>query len=511
MTRHLMVLLASLAMAACQPGEEAPEEGAFGPEDNDVTLVADGKADSASSGYRSGCNGPIRTGTYALRGDIISPTGVKRRAYVIIDGEKIAEVRSYQKGAPTGMPIIDTYGVIAPGLIDGHNHVEYNHIPIADFGKRYTNRDQWPNAALYKTLVKDPKNAVAAAGLTCQGLKHGEARAIVGGTTAIQGTPQLNCVRPLARNLEQTNFCKDRVRQNVTGAVGFDRSISGKPSFADSITADIAANRLDAFVTHIGEGIDEHARSEWDLMKGFGLNVPELVMIHAAAFTRTEFEETAAAGASVVWSPLSNLLLYGATADIPTALDAGVLVSLGADWAPSGSANLLGELKVADRVNKALWGGKITDEQLVQMATINGAIAYGLGKELGSIEAGKYADLLVVRKRSYISGYRTLIDSRPEDVLLVTVAGEALFGTQELMDAMGKQGDYEVVDACGQPRALDVTVVASDVTGAGESLASIESKLKAVNPKLTPIVDCTFDEMVAAFKGTPIEGKYTMP
>src|SRR6185295_12191238 len=116
-----------------------------------------------------------------------------------------------------------------------------------------------------------------------------------------------------------------------------------------------AADRIDAVVVHIGEGIDEHARAEWDIIKSLGMNTPELVMIHAAAFTRAEFKETAAAGAKVVWSPLSNLLLYGGTADVPTAMTEGVLVSLGADWAPSGSANLLGELKVADRVNKTLW------------------------------------------------------------------------------------------------------------------------------------------------------------
>jgi hypothetical protein len=313
-------------------------------------------------------------------------------------------------------------------------------------------------------------------------------------------------VRPLVRNLEQTNFCKDRVRQNVTGAIGFSRSISGKPSFADSIKADIAADRLDAVVTHIGEGIDDHARGEWQIMKDLKLNVPELVMIHAAALQRADFDEAAKVGAKIVWSPLSNLLLYGGTTDVPAAMAAGVLVTLGADWAPSGSANLLGELKVADQVNKRLWNGKITDVELLQFVTINAAIAYGLDKELGSIEAGKYADLLVVRKPYGVSGYRAVIDARPDDVLLVTVSGDALFGTQPLMDSLGKQGDYEVIDACGQQRAIDMTVVATDVSGGAESLTSIEQKLRGVNPKLTPIVDCSYDEMAKAFEGTSMAG-----
>ena len=48
-------------------------------------------------------------------------------------------------------------------------------------------------------------------------------------------------------------------------------------------------------------------------------------------------------GAKLVWSPLSNLLLYGKTTAVYDALAAGVLVSLGTDWTPSGSANLLAE------------------------------------------------------------------------------------------------------------------------------------------------------------------------
>ena len=49
----------------------------------------------------------------------------------------------------------------------------------------------------------------------------------------------------------------------------------------------------------------------------------------------------------MVWSPLSNLLLYGATARVDAAKRAGVRIGLGSDWSPSGSKNLLGELKVA--------------------------------------------------------------------------------------------------------------------------------------------------------------------
>ncbi|HEY5944519.1 MAG TPA: amidohydrolase family protein, partial [Kofleriaceae bacterium] len=350
-------LALTAALAACVLTDDSVTS-AFDDDENDDTLGVDSKADDGTPGpqtYRSGCGAPIRTGTYILHGDVVLPTGVARDYYITITDEKITAIEP--TATMQGVHIIETNGIIFPGLIDGHSHVEYNHVPLADLGKRYSNRDQWPNATKYKTLVKDPKNAVTAAGMQCEALRHGEARALVGGTTAIQGTPQTSCARSLVRNIEGVNFCQDRIRQNVTDISGFSRAYGGKLSFAQSIKNDLALNKLDAVVVHAGEGIDEHERVEWDLLVSQGLAVPELVMIHTTAFGAKEYREAAAAGAKVVWSPLSNLLLYGKTSDIPTAIANGVLVSLGTDWAPSGSANLIGELKVADHVNQKLWAG----------------------------------------------------------------------------------------------------------------------------------------------------------
>jgi cytosine/adenosine deaminase-related metal-dependent hydrolase len=492
----------AFALAACISDEA---QQAFDDDDNDDDgqLIGDGKEDgTTSTAYRADCGTPIRTGSYALHGDVVTPTGVKTGYYLVVTDEKISAIQATK---PTGMTVVETNGIIFPGLVDGHGHVEYNHIPIADLGKRYQDRDQWPNADLYQTLVKDPKNAVTAAGLQCEAVKHGEARALVGGTTAIQGSPQLSCARSMVRNLEAVNFCAKRERQNVMDISGFGRSISGKLSFADSVKAQIAAKQLDAVVVHAGEGIDAHELAEWGQLKSLGLNVPQLVMIHTTAFGEPEYREIGAVGAKVIWSPLSNLLLYGKTADIPTALKYNVNVSLGSDWAPSGSPNLLAELKVADHVNHELWNAVITDQQLFNMVTINPAKAYAIDKFVGTLEVGKYADIMVIAKpATSVTAYRALIDAQPQDVQLVTISGDPLFGTTAAMTALGKSGDYEVIDACGSPRAIDVTVDATTGLSKGtETLATIESQLKTVNPKLTPIIDCTNDAALAAYKGIP--------
>jgi hypothetical protein len=183
------------------------------------------------------------------------------------------------------------------------------------------------------------------------------------------------------------------------------------------------------------------------------------------------------------------VLLYGQTTLVYHALKAGVVVSLGTDWSPSGSHNLLNELKVADITlrDARLLGrdrdlipalsisGKgadarqtaeiALDKLMVQMVTTNPAKSVRWSKEVGSIEAGKFADLLVIGKPDHVSApnlpdspYRNLIDSTEKDVQLVLVNGEPVSGEVSIMNRL-KPDDYEVItstDGCFQ-KAIDVT------------------------------------------------------
>ena len=73
----------------------------------------------------------------------------------------------------------------------------------------------------------------------------------------------------------------------------------------------------------------------------------------------------------MVWSPFSNLWLYRATTDVVAASKGGVKVCLGADWGPSGSKNVLGELKVADLWNAKQFDRAFSDRELCEMVTAN--------------------------------------------------------------------------------------------------------------------------------------------
>ena len=120
-------------------------------------------------------------------------------------------------------------------------------------------------------------------------------------------------------------------------------------------------------------------------------------------------------------SPLSNYLLYGATADVKAAKGAGVLIGLGPDWSPTGSKNLLAELKVAHAASKLL-GDVFSDEELVRMVTTTAAKILSWDAHVGSLEKGKLADLIVIAKTPATKAeYHALITSREDDLALVMI------------------------------------------------------------------------------------------
>ena len=77
----------------------------------------------------------------------------------------------------------------------------------------------------------------------------------------------------------------------------------------------------------------------------------------------------AAHGVSLIWSPRSNLELYGSTADVAAAKAAHVQMALSPDWSPTGSDGLLAELNYAAAWNDTQTPHPFTDRELFAMAT----------------------------------------------------------------------------------------------------------------------------------------------
>jgi 5-methylthioadenosine/S-adenosylhomocysteine deaminase len=133
-----------------------------------------------------------------------------------------------------------------------------------------------------------------------------------------------------------------------------------------------------------------------------------------------------------VWSPFSNLLLYGETANVKAAKAAGVLISLAPDWSPTGSKSMLGELKIADVLNRTQLDRLFSDPELVAMVTRNPAIALGWGHIAGQIAPEFIGDVIVVDAIEE-NAHRNLIRATETHVKLVIVRGEPLYGDATVM------------------------------------------------------------------------------
>jgi cytosine/adenosine deaminase-related metal-dependent hydrolase len=337
-------------------------------------------------------------------------------------------------GAFETAPGVTTGGVIYPGLIDLHNHLLYNSLPLWTEPARtsvWTSHNQWVDALTYPTAVSAPGRLLgAAAGRAL--LRYVETRALVGGTTSIQGNPRGSTPPDgdLVRNIdtEKFNTNQDYIRVRTIVADNLD-------DLAPYVTA-VAQGR--GFICHAAEGTQPTLRKEFTLLDQAGLVRKQLVVIHGGALTQPDFQLLAAGDATLVWSPFSNLWLYGATADIAAAKAAGVRICLGSDWAPSGTRNVLWELKVADLWNQAQPTPVFTDQELARLVTANpGQALSGVWPHpVGIIQQGALADLVVVGRRDP-DPYRNLIQATEPDIRLALVGGTPRYGTRALMTAAG--------------------------------------------------------------------------
>jgi cytosine/adenosine deaminase-related metal-dependent hydrolase len=212
------------------------------------------------------------------------------------------------------------------------------------------------------------------------------------------------------------------------------------------------------------------------------------VIIHGTAMTRAQFGAARDAGARLVWSPQSNLRLYGETTRVADALDVGLPVALGADWLPSGSLSLLAELKVA-RQELVDQNRPLTAKQLVTMVTSGAADVAGLGKSLGRLAVGRVADLVVLARQD-TNAYESVCSSTPADVRLVMIGGDVAYGRQDWVRTLAADPadpHLEPVLAWGHRMLLDTSFEVNPGEEPTPRLAQIRQALTSVYPPVGPI------------------------
>ncbi len=173
----------------------------------------------------------------------------------------------------------------------------------------------------------------------------------------------------------------------------------------------------------------------------FGLTEGHLCLAHCIWTDEHERQLMREKDIKVLHCPSANLKLGSGIAPVPDYLERGINVSLGADGAPcNNNLNIFMEMRLAGLIQKYLHGPQaMPAETVFKLATIEGARALGLEKEIGSIEPGKKADLVFVKRNQVHSIpdeniYAKLIYStQPEDIRHVMIDGKWVMRDRRLL------------------------------------------------------------------------------
>lgn len=420
------------------------------------------------------------TTPYALEGRIVTMNGtfaVLPRGRVYVDGGRIVDALPAGAPRPPGMEsatIVRTGGTIYPGLIELHNHLSYNALPLWALTERFENRGVWGGRPQYRQLVSRPASILGRTdGLVQSVVRYVEAKCLVSGVTTTQGISLASNAgirrfyRGVVRNVEQTD--EDDLHQASTRIA--DVVASDASRFFDQLKREGTLLLL-----HLSEGVDDTARRHFQALQIDGNEwaiTSTLGGIHCCGLQDDDYATLAAHQGSMVWSPFSNMLLYGATSDVARARREGVLMALGPDWSPTGSKNLLAELKAARIVSEEA-GGVFTDRELVAMATINAARMLKWEGSLGSVEPGKRADFVVIDGQTG-DPYERLIAARETTVTLVVIDGIPRYGSTGLMAKFS--GAVESLKVGESRRAMNLQQATADPVVGAVSLAEARDRL----------------------------------
>lgn len=481
MQRVVSLALVSLALGsalfACSstPRAELPADGTgTGTGDEDGGTGTDpehGGEPGACSVTSKGSAGVV------LQGRVLAPEGP-------IDGEVLVDANgtitcvdascSSSAGYQDATVIACTGSVISAGLINGHDHTDYaSASPIVHGTTRWNHRHGWRTGAGGEPEVKQPRRSEDA-----KVIAAAELRFVLGGATSVNGS---GGVPGLLRNL--ANYQDKSQLEGLTGpTVFFDTfplgdsngtTLTSGCSYPSTRSAGSAFASGTTYSPHIAEGLNDAAQNEFTCLKATLIR-EKTAIIHAVGLDANDVDVIAKAKAKVVWSPRTNIDLYGNTAPVTLLKAMGVTIALGTDWLASGSMNVLRELACADSLNEKYFDKAFDDKALFEMATTNAAVALGIESQVGSLAPGLLADITIFSAAAG-KDYRAVIGAGVEDVLLVLRGGKPLYGEASLVDALGTGTTCAALDVCKTEKKVCVDTP-------GVTLADIQTAAASIYP-----------------------------
>jgi len=200
--------------------------------------------------------------------------------------------------------------------------------------------------------------------------------------------------------------------------------------------------------THAAEHRDEQlavrealGRDDVDMLLSWGISGPEVVLAHGVQLKAVQIRRISARGTRIVHCPSANLKLGSGIAPLRKLLDAGVTVGIGCDGAPcNNNLDIWTELRHAALLARLRSGpSSLPAVQALELCTLQGAKVLGLAGDIGSIETGKRADLIVVSMQGLhmapVQDEPTalVLSGKAQDVRHVIVDGRVLVQDGELL------------------------------------------------------------------------------
>ena len=337
--------------------------------------------------------------------------------------------------------------VLSPGFVNAHEHPAYSYaFPDASLNPGYAHRDEWrlgvggmPQLPSPEPLYFDPGDPESTAALIAMELRH-----LLGGATAIAGTGGVpGVIRNINRHVREGDPALYDAEADVATfpfslqvVEDLEDECAGGPAYRFPAASDDLAHM--AYVAHVGEGRSSSCAARAEVaryLERVQRRDRRYALVHGVATDRADYAAMREFDVTLVWSPRSNLALYGQTVDVAGALEHNVRVALSTDWSPSGSFNMREEVacarQVAEEANVAL-----SAEMLWGMATVNGAYALGVEDRFGAIEPGLRADLMLIK---YAGGdpYDTVLTATDEEVLATWIDARAVLVADQLDEALG--------------------------------------------------------------------------
>ena len=375
-------------------------------------------------------------------GTIVTCDGAHRVMHgdVLIDGARIVSVGPSPSphagiSAPAGgeaLQVIDATGcVVMPGLVQAHVHLVQtlfrglaDDVPLLAWLRRFI----WPLEAAHDEASLRLSAELGAAELLLggtttildMGTVHGHDAVFeaVGrsGLRAISGKAMMDVGEGVPKGLRETTRASlresERLARDWSGAADGRLGYAYCPRFILSCSeallrecAAVAAAHGALVHTHAAEHEEERkavkdllGADDVALLARFGITGERAVLAHGVQLTDEEMRQLAAAKTRIVHCPSSNLKLGSGIARVHAMREAGVVVALGADGAPCNN-NLDGwvEMRLAALLAKVRSGTTtLPARDVIRMATIDGARALSLHDQVGSLEVGKRADIVVL-------------------------------------------------------------------------------------------------------------------